>query len=335
MPPKRGKSRGAAPSTRGSTRTQPREDTERVADNDTNESLLQTVSHLKQNATEAQDAIDNIRNELQSHGNQVKSLHDRFDSLAEDIRTSCGTGPRTNTRDPFSFVKTHLPWINQTLLSNIVAGKLDPKDLIQLLPEEERPSRKAGGRNQLILDSDGKITTLDEPYTSFDKDFPSSEYLISAFSIYGTIRGLYDVDNLGFAHAIPMHVRRIARDVLYNKYEWHSVVTYFIAHFRKHQTSSDPLVWVTTDTELFVSHIKSPQNSTVTPQQPPLKQRPSSPTKRPAPDPEFCINYNTHGKGCTWQQCFRSHNCLDCSAAGHPSWQCPKSKKHKPDQPPK
>jgi hypothetical protein len=108
------------PSTRGRTRAQDSV-TERAADNDPNESLLQTVSQLKQNATEAQDSIDNIRNEFQSHGYQVESLHDRFDSLTEDIRASCGIGPRINTRDPFSFVKTHLPWINQTLLSNIVA----------------------------------------------------------------------------------------------------------------------------------------------------------------------------------------------------------------------
>jgi hypothetical protein len=329
MPPKR-KPRGAA-SAQGRT-AQARGQVVEPADIDPNERLSQAVSELRQNAAEAQDVIDTIRNELQSHGNQVKNLHDRFDSLAEDIRASCGTGPRTNSRDPFSFVKTHLPWINQTLLSNIVAGKLDPKELIQLLPEEERPSRKAGGRNQLILDSDGKITTLDEPYTSFDKDFPTSEHLISAFTVYGTIRGLYDVDNLGFANAILMHVRRIARDVVYNKYEWHSIVSYVIAHFRKHQTSSDPLVWVTTDTELFVSHVKSSQNPTVAPQQPPTKQRPSSPTKRSAPEPEFCINYNKQGKGCTWSQCFRPHNCLDCSAAGHPSWQCPKSKKPKADQ---
>jgi hypothetical protein len=228
MPPKRGKSRGAAASTRGRApsarqqqlQTQARENSERpAADNDPNEGLSETVSRLEQNAAETQDMIETIRNELQSHGNQVKSLNDQFHSLAEDIRASCGTGPRTNARDPLSFVKTYLPWINQTLLSNIVAGKLDPKDLIQLLPEEERPSRKAGGRNQLILDSDGKITTLDEPYTSFDKDFPTSEHLISTFTAYGTFRGLYDIDNLGFAHAILMHIRRIARDVAYNKYE--------------------------------------------------------------------------------------------------------------------
>jgi hypothetical protein len=86
------------------------------------------------------------------------------------------------------------------------SGKLDPKDLIQLLPEEERPSRKAARRDQLMLDSDGKITTLDEPYTAFDKDFQTDNILRHCRAAYlqGNITHYSDRDTFVRTHNIGL-----------------------------------------------------------------------------------------------------------------------------------
>lgn len=302
--------------------------------------LTDTVSHLTANAAEAQDNIDALREDLLQHSSEVRALHDKFDSLAEALKASV---PGINnpafaqpTRaqagiPPLAFIEKHLGWVTQSLLSNIVACKMEPKDLILLLPEEDRPNRKAATRTNLHFDAQaGKLVTVDEPYTTFDKDFPSLEYLIYALTVYGTIRALYDSDNIGISAAIFLHVKRITRDALINKYDWRSIVAYTIAHFRKHQKSSDVLDWINADSELFLSYIKAPQNPVAAvPNRSPAKTN-----TRPATSQDhICRNYNTLGKGCTWAGCMRKHICLTCSLPGHPAYNCPPTTA--PDKPKK
>jgi len=296
-----------------------------------------SINALKANAAETQDAIDSIRNDIQQLGSSFDSLDEKLDSIANALRTSVPglstngsptiKNPLAAGNNPLSFIQQHLGWVSQTLVSNIVSGKLDPKELIQLLPEEERPSRKATTRSNLQFDNHtGTFSTIEEPYTTFEKDFPSLGYLTYALSIYGTIRGLYDIDQLGFGPAIFLHIKRITRDSLINNYEWRSIVSYVIAHFRKHQKSTEPLDWIHTDTELFISHVRPANNTSNTAA--PISR---SPAKPPTTQPrrlndDICYNFNTQGKGCTWSQCVRKHVCLDCKGS-HPQYNCNKSKK--------
>jgi len=297
------------------------------------------IDSLKANAAETQDAIDNIRGDIQQLGNSFESLDAKLDSIANALRTSVpglstgstpttGLNPPLSGTNPLSFIQQHLGWVSQTLVSNIVSCKLDPKELIQLLPEEERPSRKATARSNLQFDNQtGTFTAIDEPYTTFEKDFPSLGYLTYALSIYGTIRGLYDIDNLGFGPAIFLHIKRITRDSLIHNYEWRSIVSYVIAHFRKHQKSTNPIDWINTDTELFISHVRPSANNTPNANAPTIRspaKQPTTQTRRLNDD--ICYNYNTQGKGCTWSQCVRKHLCLECKGP-HPQYTCNKSKK--------
>lgn len=100
--------------------------------------------------------------------------------------------------------------MSQTLISNIVLYKLDPKELIQLLPKEERPLRKAAACSNLQFDNQmGTFTTIDEPYTTFKKDLPSLRYLIYTLLIYDIIF---------------LHIKWIIYDFLIHNYDWYLIV---------------------------------------------------------------------------------------------------------------
>jgi hypothetical protein len=68
------------------------------------------------------------------------------------------------------------------LVANIVAHKLDVKELILLIPVEERPHKK---RPNLQFDNTTgqPFLQVDETPTTFEKDFLSVEYLTYALSV--------------------------------------------------------------------------------------------------------------------------------------------------------
>jgi hypothetical protein len=304
------------------------------------EDLATTVAALKNHATESQDAVDEIRAQLQHYGTDIHELGSQVRTLVEALQKSVPgitTAPSTTPTtvppqigtNPLSFIEQHLAWLDSNLVTSIVSHKLDPKELILLLPVEERPTKRGTLRSNIIQfdQTTGTLSTVDDARTTFEKDFPSIEYLTYALSVYGAVRGLYDVDNTGIGPAIFLHIKRIARDVAVCKYEWKSIVAYVISHFRKYQKSSNPLDWINTDSELFLTHIKASYNPTAAPRSPAKAQQPQAqPSRLPRPSNEVCINWNTYDKGCSWSTCSRKHVCLECKAPDHKSYSCPTRK---------
>jgi hypothetical protein len=216
-----------------------------VQDDEDVEDLAAAVAALRSNAAESQDVVDEIRSQLHQYGNDIHDLGTQVRSLVQALRSSVPgitiapstapvSGPPKLGTNPLSFVQAHMAWIDDNLVTSIVSHKLDPKELILLLPLEERPNKRGGQRSNLQFDTTTGmiISTVDDAPTAFEKDFPTIEYLVYALSVYGAIRGLYDINNTGIAPAIFLHIKKIARDAAVAKYEWKSIVAYVIAHFR-------------------------------------------------------------------------------------------------------
>jgi hypothetical protein len=308
-----------------------------IQENKDTENLNDVVAQLQCNAQESQDAVDEIRSRLDQCSHDILGLTDSVRNLVDALKTSVpgisnapSTAPAADAppsgTNPLSFIEEHLPWVDSSTVTSIVAGKLDPKDLSLLIPLEERPNKRGAQRSNLHYDhATGTFATVNDPPTAYEKDFPSVEYLVYALSVYGTIRGLYDgADKTGIAAAILLHIKRIVRDVAVGNYEWKSIVGYVIAHFRKHQKSTTAEAWINTDSELFFSHIKAVHNPVSAPARPTTKnaQPPSLLSRLPRPDPssEICKNWNN--AGCSWAACTRKHICAECRLPGHKQSQC-------------
>jgi hypothetical protein len=215
----------------------------------------------------------------------------------------------------------HLSWIDndQTFLNNIVHGKMEVKDLLKLIPEEDQPKGRKLTHTGFLLDTNGTITTVDES-GAFDKDFPNFELIVYALTMYGAIRSLFDVDHTGIGTGIFIHIKNLTRWHRINGFPLTAVRSYFIAHFCKHQRSKDPSAWINTDFELHANYIRHS-----TPQQFLQTARPTSPSKIPRTGnaSDVCINFNTEGKGCSWVLCQRKHVCSNCGDK-HAKHQCSK-----------
>lgn len=301
--------------------------------------LATQVNHLASDAARTHAALDEVRERLDEWTGRIEAFDQRFDTLTELLQNNANSATTrgqglpavpalTNGTTPREFVSKHLSWIDQTLLSNIVSRKLEIKDLVRLIPEEDRPKGRstAGLSAGFHIDVTGKTTIVSESTVAFDKDFPDFPTVIYALSIYGAIRGLYDIDNTGIATGIFLHIKRLTRWHKIDNFQWKYIRAYFIAHFRTYQTSDNPLDWMNTDLQLFAAHIRSTEP---TQQQPMI---PTSPTKGPRKgqsNDAFCINYNTEGKGCSWKSCSRPHICSTCGG-DHPSYKCKKREGPKP-----
>lgn len=291
------------------------------------EVLATAINTLTANAAETQDAIDKLKENF-------TSINEKLDTLTAAITAnepgrSASHPMYNNGNEPLPFIQTNLPWIDQSLLSNIVSAKLDPKDLIRLLSLKDRPKGRGNMQSgSLLLDiQTGKFTATEESATAFDKDFPDFNTALYALSVYGAIRTLYDVDKTGIGPAIFLYIKRLTRWVLIDKFYWPHIRAYIISHFRTYQASTNPLDWINTDVQLFTTHIR-PTTFHSNPQ----TSRSQTSRKSPSKESTVCNNWNTEGKGCTWTMCVRTHRCSTCNSKEHPSYQCkqPLKKESKP-----
>jgi len=294
----------------------------------TADQLATQISILSNNAAETQDALDEVRGRLDSWEGRLDAFDRKFDDLAQLLHNNIGgsTGdpavtPLLNGIAPREFISTNMPWIDQTLLASIVSRKLELKDLVRLLPEEDRPKGRstAGLTSGFHVDAvTGKTTIVTESTVAFDKDLPDFPIVVYALSVYGAIRAIYDSDNVGFGPAIFMYIKLLTRWHKIDNFQWKYIRAYFVAHFRKYQASSNPSDWTDVDVQLFTAHIRSTEPNTGTISTTTVK----SPRKKG--QDSFCINFNTEGKGCTWNTCARPHVCAGCGKDSHPVYKCKK-----------
>ena len=267
------------------------------------------------------DSLDEVKerfDELQTMINAT--LSDKVAMLTPDIPARSFIG-----MNPTETIQSHMPWVDASTLANVVSCTLDVAHFIRLIPIEERPKGQAnfGLPTGVHIDSTtGKTSFVNESTVIHEKAFPDFTTLVSALTVYTTIRDFYDSDNLGFGRAIVLYIRQLA---LWTKHHnWSAILTYFVAHFRKHQPSANPRVWFDIDIQLFASCMT---NDTIETPAASARERPQSGTKQRLlrESTEICRNWNTD-KGCAWQKCIRKHICLNC-AGDHMASRCTKPSK--------
>jgi hypothetical protein len=255
------------------------------------------------------DSLDEVKE-------RYEQLQMTLETLTESIRTAGernqGRSGQQQGMDPTEAVQTNMPWVDKTTLASIMARDLDVAHFIKLVPVEERPrgQSNAGIPTGLLFDAaTGKSSMVTESTVNYEKQFPDLPTLVNGLTVYSAIRDIYDPDRQGFGFAITLYIRQLAR--WSQQHKWTAVISYFIAHFRRYQSSTDPQVWINVDMQ-YLARFMVPD--TIKSQPPPSSLR--SPNRRV----EACINWN---KGnCTWDRCHRSHVCSGCGGS-HPLVSCP------------
>jgi hypothetical protein len=216
--------------------------------------LTNRVNQLSAHHTELQDAIDGIHDRFATMDDRFQSFDSRLDNIMNAItevnqtrvehRHEFTSTNAYGTIPPAQILEHFLSWIeiDSTLLTNIVHGKLENKDLTKLLPEEHRPKGRNHGTG-ILLNASGQMTMINES-TANEKDFPDFNRIVYALTVYGAVRDMYDTDHTGIGTGILLHIMRLTRWHQIDGFPLPAVRGYFLAHFRKHQKSRDPLVWM-------------------------------------------------------------------------------------------
>jgi len=295
-------------------------------------SITVTNKELQDSNRETNERLDKLSKNLELLTN---ALTDNAQTTASDNSnhakpptTMAPADPRIvygNT--PQEILANHVSWLTESVIAEVILRKLEIKDLIKLLPEEERPKgRTVPHRAGVFFDIASKTTTVTEGgATAYDKDIPDFPTLISILSTYGMLRNMFDQDNTSIGTAILSYVRTLSKWYKHDNYTFRSIRAYFIAHFRKYQTSNDPNVWMAVDTQLFIANVRPAPP----PNDPYTHREYQSPSKRPnghqggqpaGGADHICHNYNI-AKGCSWSACPRQHTCKICQGR-HPAHQC-------------
>ena len=145
---------------------------------------------------------------------------------------------------PSEVMKAYMPWVDASTLANVISLELDLADFIKLVPRKERPKGQTnvGLTSGIHFDGEtGKTSIVNESSVQYDKQFPDYATLLNGLTVYSAIRDLYDVDGLGFGCAITLYIRQLA---FWTKHhDWSKIISYFVAHFEKYQSSQDPRTW--------------------------------------------------------------------------------------------
>jgi hypothetical protein len=166
---------------------------------DHNESTINHINRLG-------NKLNQLTTILQQQNNTQLASTAAAANLDTDPRIALGNNPQ-------EILVLYAPWLSESFIIEIIKRKLEVKDLIKLIPEEERPKGRSilqGG--SVFFDYTGKMTTVSESGPAVhDKDFLDFPILINVLSVYGLIRGLYNPDNTGISHAIHIYTRTLSK----------------------------------------------------------------------------------------------------------------------------
>jgi len=282
------------------------------------EALERENASLKLSVNAISDSLDEVKEALQAlaidlKGGWPQGQGTMLGAASAPAHTGSMLGPRLFVgMTPEKTIHTLLPWVDATTLANVVACTLDVAHFVKLIPLEQRPKGQstaglAAGIHLVIATM--KHTVLTESTVASEKVFPDLQTLLNALSTYLVIRDLYDVDKVGFGSAIGLYIRQLA---WWSKHHnWPAIISYFVAHFRKHQSSNDPSDWYNVDIQLFTAHMTHDT----------LGKPVTSKDRTSDPSSSICRNWNDVDKGCVWKKCTRKHICLKC-AGDHPASKC-------------
>ena len=135
-------------------------------------------------------------------------------SLADPVTSiSVASAPIPTGTNPSQFIHNHLPWVDTTTLTHITSGILDPAHLIKLIPTDDRPPVKnaTSSTSGILLDIElSKVSLVADENPAFEKHFPTFQHFLTAITVYGAIRDIYDRDNVRFGTAVLMYTRQLA-----------------------------------------------------------------------------------------------------------------------------
>ena len=262
----------------------------------------------------------------------IEQLMEAVGEIQQQLATLLDARPSaTVTRDPLlaegthplrELVRANYPWIDDQTILNIINGTLEPLHLVKLIPTELRAkgaTLASGNRLSFDLDTLQPSLSMETSPSAFLKQYPSFATYTQAISIYAALRSLFDTENQGYGAAINLYISYLATQCILLPNQWPGILNYAVAFFRKNQNKS-PMNWVEPDNALYNTYI------TVYTQTHPVPARNSSTpssynsTKRIVDT--ICVNFNTAGKGCHWERCFRKHICSNCKAPTHPVYEC-------------
>jgi hypothetical protein len=264
----------------------------------------------------------------------TNALTDRVEPAVPNLSNLLGaTDPRAAYgKTPQEILANQVSWLTESFIIEVISRKLEVKDLIKLLPEEERPKGRTVPHGAgVFFDIASKTTTITEGgATAYDKDIPDLSTLMSILSIYGLLRTIYDQDNTSIGAAIFLYQKTLLKWYKHDRYTFSSIRAYFIAHFRQYQTSDDPDTWMRVDTQLFMAHLvrAAPPNETSNSHRDNQSSnkrfnfhgQQGGPPKGSAAE-TICSNYNNPLKNCSWSGCPRQHICDTCGGA-HTAYRC-------------
>jgi hypothetical protein len=221
-----------------------------------------------------------------------------------------------NKMSPVEASPKFLSWVDATTLTAVVSHSLDISHFIKLIPVEERPKglpfTLTGVSASIMIDTEtGKTSVISDTNVTYEKAFPDFPTLLTALSVYSTIRDLYDTDHIGFGAAISLYIRQLA--IWAEQYNWPAIVAYFVAHVPKHQADANPRNWFEVDMQIFSTHLT---RDVIT-----LTVVSKTPSSSISPMATVCKNWNSES-GCTWIGCQRKHIC-SCCGGSHTITHCP------------
>ena len=280
-------------------------------------SSQQSLSHVVTQIEAMQVAFAEVKSIQEGTFNLLEEIKERLEAVETNITTVTAvptipvaqTNQGLNGMTPSQFMQLYLPWIDTTTLANLVSLDLDVAHFIKLIPRKERPKGQAnaGMTSGVHFDGEtGKTSIISESNIQYEKQFPDYQTLINALTVYAVIRDLFDVDKLGFGSAITLYIRQLTYWTKYHN--WSSVISYFVSHFDKYQSSKDPRTWIDVDVQLFTQYMSK---DTIDPPTVAKNKLQTSNSKTTT----VCKNFNI--KGCSWKYCNNLHVCQNCHSADH------------------
>jgi hypothetical protein len=179
-----------------------------------------------------------LRNNLMANGRV--SADNRNLTITNELHTTYGITPK-------NAMSNYLPHIDDSFLTKILNRDLKCKDLITLLPEEDRPKGRPAGAGLgagFHINPAGVLSAIPggSSMAAFEKDFPDFYTANQVLATYGAIRDMYDQDNLGIGGAILLYIKLLTRWIKNDCYEWCHVRAYFMAELAVDRpTSGYPL----------------------------------------------------------------------------------------------
>ena len=171
-------------------------------------------------------------------GNRIQSVlgGNQVGTQSTSIQSAMSAMPTTSVKcNILNNLTSQWKWVEQSVLTSIIDLKFDPVNLHKLSPPEDvthfNLSLETTAIGSFLVKLDGSVTAVND-VTKLDKSLPSFEHWLSAFSVYASVRAVFDPTG-EICSALFMFIREMNHYQL--NFEWKQVLRYFLETFREYQ----------------------------------------------------------------------------------------------------